>query len=171
LSRAQVAGWGIDVLPLREPANISDVEHVYLRTRYRAIPAQNAVAVFWLYTVRKLYLKYLSPSQEECHEIILIGGFLALYSNSVSAAANLECGDPPAVVNESVKGEVQAKADTISKILGAFGFDAAYEKSREDIFSKYDESKAARADQYLETKHNMANDISDAGSPDPQVWA
>ena len=46
---------------------------------------------------------------------------LALYSNGVSAAANLKCGDPPAVTNETVKGDVEVKADAISKILGAFG--------------------------------------------------
>jgi hypothetical protein len=49
----------------------------------------------------------------------------------------------------SRRGEVNVKADAISKILVSLGFGAAYQKSREDIFSKYDESKAARADQYL----------------------
>ena len=81
--------------------------------------------------------------------LFLMVVLVALYSNRVSAATDLNCGDPPAVTNEIVKGEVQAKADAISKILGAIGFGAAYEKSREDIFNKYDESKAARADQYL----------------------
>ena len=74
---------------------------------------------------------------------------LALYSNWVSAAPDAKCGDPPAVTNERVKGEVEVKANAISKLLGALGFGAAYEKSREDIFSKYGESNAARADQYL----------------------
>jgi hypothetical protein len=74
---------------------------------------------------------------------------LALYSNRVSAAADAECGHPPEVTNERVKSEVQVKANAISRILGALGFGAEYEKSREDIFSKYDDSSAARADQYL----------------------
>lgn len=72
----------------------------------------------------------------------------ALYSKWV-LAADPTCGDPPAVTNERIKGEVEVKADAISKILGALGFGAAYEKSREDIFSKYGDSNAARADQYL----------------------
>ena len=68
---------------------------------------------------------------------------LALYSNWVSAAPDAKCGDPPVVTNERVKGEVEVKANAISKLLGALGFGAAYEKSREDIFSKYGELKCS----------------------------
>lgn len=67
----------------------------------------------------------------------------------MSAAADVDCGAPPAVTNERVNGEVEVKANAISRILGALGFGAEYEKSREDIFSKYDDASAARADQYL----------------------
>lgn len=59
------------------------------------------------------------------------------------------CGDPPAVTNERVRLEVEGKANAISKLVGALGFGVAYEKSREDILSKYGDSNAARADQYL----------------------
>lgn len=81
--------------------------------------------------------------------LFLLMVLMALYSNWVSAAADLDCGAPPAVTNERVKGEVEVKANAIRRILGAFGFGAEYEKSREDIFSKYDDASAARADQYL----------------------
>lgn len=73
---------------------------------------------------------------------------LTLYLNFALAAPPI-CGDPPVVANERVKGEVEAQANAIGKLLGALGFGAAYEESREDIFSKYGESNAARADQYL----------------------
>ena len=67
------------------------------------------------------------------------------------------------------------------KYLGLSG----YEKSREDIFSRYDESKAARADQYLyflvcntldqsttlTDEQKLSNEISDAGNPSPRPGA
>ena len=80
--------------------------------------------------------------------LFLMVVLLTPYSKWV-LAADPTCGDPPAVTNERVKGEVEVKANAITKILGALGFGAAYEKSREDIFNKYDDSNAARADQYL----------------------
>jgi hypothetical protein len=80
--------------------------------------------------------------------LFLMVVLLTLYSKWV-LAADPTCGDPPAVTNERIKGELDVKANAITKILGALGFGAAYEKSREDIFSKYDDFGAARADQYL----------------------
>ena len=82
--------------------------------------------------------------------LFLLVLLLALYSNWVSAAdLDPMCGDPPAVTNEKVKGELEIKANAISKVLGALGFGAAYENSREDIFGKYGDANAARADQHL----------------------
>jgi hypothetical protein len=81
--------------------------------------------------------------------LFLLVVLLAMHSNWVSAAADPDCGAPPTVTNERVKGEVEVKANAISRILGALGFGAEYEKSREDIFNKYDDASAARADQYL----------------------
>jgi hypothetical protein len=81
--------------------------------------------------------------------LFLLAVLLALYSNRASAAVDPRCGDPPAITDERIEGEVQVKADAISKVLGALGFGAAYKKSREDISGKYGDSNAARADQYL----------------------
>jgi hypothetical protein len=80
----------------------------------------------------------------------LIGSaFFFLLSNSTFAQANV-CGDPPPVANETLKGEINGKAQIVSKYLGDAQLSGKIETSRTEIFSKYADGETSRANAYFE---------------------
>lgn len=61
------------------------------------------------------------------------------------ASAQGACGDPPPVANESLKGEINGKAQVVSRYLGDAQLSGKIETSRTEIFSKYPDGERANA--------------------------
>ncbi len=73
------------------------------------------------------------------------GAIIAL-SQSVQA---LDCGDVPPVADEDLKGEIEGKAQFLSRFLGDSELSGNLETARSDIFSKYPNADAARTNAYF----------------------
>lgn len=74
---------------------------------------------------------------------------LGLMPLSASAASASQCGDPPIVSDGSVKADVSGKASALTKYVGSAEFSGQVDSARQDIFQKYPDASAARADHYL----------------------
>ena len=59
------------------------------------------------------------------------------------------CGGAPVVADESLVGEIQGQAQTLSKLLGEASLAARIETSRRDVFSRYPNA-GERANAYFE---------------------
>jgi hypothetical protein len=75
---------------------------------------------------------------------------LTILSFPLDSFADSICGDPPPVANESLKGEIQGKAQILSKYVGDAVLSGKIETSRKEIFSKYPEAEKTRANAYFE---------------------
>ncbi len=71
------------------------------------------------------------------------------------AVANREiCGEPPPARfreenNESIKGELEGKANFLSSFVGKAELGGKIESTRKEIFAKYSDANAANIDRYL----------------------
>jgi hypothetical protein len=74
---------------------------------------------------------------------------LGLLPLSASAVSSAQCGSPPVVTDGGVKAEVAGKANALSKLAANAEFSAKVDSTRQDIFQKYPDAAAARADAYL----------------------
>jgi hypothetical protein len=55
------------------------------------------------------------------------------------------CGDPPPVQNETLEGEIQGKAQFLSRFLGDASLGGRIQTARTEIFSKYPEGERSNA--------------------------
>jgi len=69
--------------------------------------------------------------------------------SGIFAATHSLCGDPPPVVNETLKGELNGKANFLSKFIGNANLKGKIEASRIEIFSKYPNANKVILDHYL----------------------
>jgi hypothetical protein len=69
---------------------------------------------------------------------------------TIHARAATECGDPPPVADETLKGEIEGKAQFLSRFLGDARLSGQIETSRREIFSRYPEAERSRSNAYLE---------------------
>jgi hypothetical protein len=76
-----------------------------------------------------------------------LAAWLALFA---IAQAEPSCGDPPRVDDQSLKGDLEGKAQFLSKLIGDANLKGQIETARTDIFSKYPNAGATRSDAYLE---------------------
>jgi len=75
---------------------------------------------------------------------------IALVGASHFAIAQVAvCGDPPPVANEELKGEIEGKAQFLSRFLGDASLAGRIETSRQEIFSQYPDQDE-RSDAYFE---------------------
>jgi hypothetical protein len=74
----------------------------------------------------------------------------ALLAISVSVRAQPSCGDPPRVDDQTLKGDLEGKAQLLLKWVGDAGLKGQIEATRSDVFSKYTDAGKARSDNYLE---------------------
>jgi hypothetical protein len=66
------------------------------------------------------------------------------------AQAQPSCGDPPRVDDQTLKGDLEGKAQFLSKLVGDASLKGQIETARTDIFSKYPNAGTARSDAYLQ---------------------
>jgi hypothetical protein len=79
---------------------------------------------------------------------ILILNFLLV---DVSRAQGTSvCGEAPPVANESLKGDIQGKAQLLTRYLGEAQLSGKIETSRTEIFSKYPDAELSRSNAYFE---------------------
>jgi hypothetical protein len=71
-----------------------------------------------------------------------------LFSPILSAQA-LDCGEPPPVADEELKGQIEGSAKFLTGWLGQAGFSGQLHSSRKEIFSKYPNANKAQADRYI----------------------
>jgi len=76
-------------------------------------------------------------------------GFLSLLSVSVAYSDTI-CGDPPPVANEALKGEIEGKAQLLSRFIGDANLSGKIETSRTEIFSKYPDAEKSRANAFFD---------------------
>lgn len=70
------------------------------------------------------------------------------YERTQSAQDNLNCGDPPPVANEVLKGEIEGKVHLLSRFVGDASLSGQIDHSRTEIFSKYGANE--RSDAFFE---------------------
>jgi len=61
-----------------------------------------------------------------------------------------QCGDPPRVDNQSLKGDLEGKAKFLSGFIGDANLKGQVEAVKEDIFRHYTDAAKAHSDTYLE---------------------
>jgi hypothetical protein len=66
------------------------------------------------------------------------------------AQAQPSCGEPPRVDDLTLKGDLEGKAQFLSKLVGDADLKGKIETARTDIFSKYPNAGGAHSDAYLE---------------------
>jgi hypothetical protein len=66
------------------------------------------------------------------------------------AQAQPSCGEPPRVDDLTLKGDLEGKAQFLSKLVGEGDLKGKVEAARTDIFSKYPKAGEAHSDAYLE---------------------
>jgi hypothetical protein len=74
---------------------------------------------------------------------------LALAISLPPFASAQQCGDPPRVDDQMLKGELEGKAKLLSSLIGDAGLKGQVELARTDIFSKYPQADKAHSDTYL----------------------
>jgi hypothetical protein len=60
------------------------------------------------------------------------------------------CGDPPPVVNESLKGNITGRANLLTRYFGHAELTGEVETARNDIFSNYPRAEIARGMAYFQ---------------------
>src|SRR5215469_16431246 len=78
--------------------------------------------------------------------IILIALVMAIMP-SLSLAQ--QCGDPPRVDDQSLKGDLEGKAKFLSSLVGDAALKGQIETARTDVFGKYPDANRAHSDTYL----------------------
>ena len=81
---------------------------------------------------------------------IAVAAFAASIALSAAARAQPSCGDPPRVDDQTLKGDLEGKAQFLSKLVGDANLKGQIETARTDIFSKYPDAGRVHSDTYLE---------------------
>jgi hypothetical protein len=81
--------------------------------------------------------------------VATISAWLAVYAVA-QTQPQTSCGDPPRVDDQTLKGDLEGKAQFLSKLVGDAGLKGRIEAARTDIFSKYPNAGTTRSDAYLE---------------------
>lgn len=81
-------------------------------------------------------------------------GLITTISAAVIAAAHEICGDPPPAQfrvrnDETLKGEIEGKAQLLTKFVGDAQLGGKVETSQKEIFAKYPDADRARTDTYF----------------------
>jgi hypothetical protein len=74
---------------------------------------------------------------------------LAMAVMAVSPTHAQQCGDPPRVDDQSLKGELEGKAKLLTGWIGDAGLKGQIETARTDILSKYPDAAKLHSDTYL----------------------
>jgi hypothetical protein len=77
----------------------------------------------------------------------IIGLAIAITAPSVINAQ--QCGEAPLVSDQSLKGELEGKAKSLSGYLGEAGLKAQIESARTDVLNKYPNADRVRIDSYM----------------------
>jgi hypothetical protein len=80
----------------------------------------------------------------------IAAAFAAWLALLATAHAEPSCGNPPRVDDQTLKGDLDGKAQFLSKLVGDANLKGRIETTRTDIFSKYPNAGAAHSDAYLE---------------------
>lgn len=75
---------------------------------------------------------------------------LAIVITAPLLAHAQQCGDPPRVDDQLLKGDLEGKAKLLSSFVGDANLKGRVEAARTDIFSKYPEANQAHSDAYLQ---------------------
>ncbi len=87
------------------------------------------------------------PSGREDMRANLVGLLIAI-ALAHSALAQ-QCGEPPRVDDQMLKGEIDGKAKFLSTLVGDAGLKGQVEMAKTDIFSKYPNADKLHSDTYL----------------------
>lgn len=74
---------------------------------------------------------------------------LVFFAHKAAYGSSLDCGEPPPVANEMLKGSIVGKAEFISKFLGGAELSGVIEKSKTDLFSSFPDADESRANAFL----------------------
>lgn len=75
---------------------------------------------------------------------------IALAGGAAFAQSSSQCGDPPRVDDEQLKGQIAGRAKLLSGYVGGAELTGNIDLARKDIFSKSSEGLKSRADAYLQ---------------------
>lgn len=67
----------------------------------------------------------------------------------VLPAAGMDCGDPPPVANESLRGSIAGEARLLTRLIGGVDISGDISRSREEIFSRYPDANRGRTDAFF----------------------
>jgi hypothetical protein len=79
--------------------------------------------------------------------IFLVVLAIALTASPIARAQ--QCGDPPRVDDQSLKGVLEGKATFLSRLVGDAALKGQIEAARTDVFGKYPDANRAHSDTYL----------------------
>jgi len=79
--------------------------------------------------------------------ILVTGLALALPISSATYAQ--QCGDPPRVDDQLLKGELDGKAQFLSSLVGNAGLRGQIEVARNDVLNRYPNADKVRSDSYM----------------------
>jgi len=82
------------------------------------------------------------------YKIIIV--LLSLASFSMNVYASSVCGEPPPLSNETLKGELDGKAQFLSKFLGNVDLGGNIETAKHEVISKYPNADTVLLDLYLQ---------------------
>jgi hypothetical protein len=82
-------------------------------------------------------------------KILILAIMLTISGWSARAQTADICGGPPPVANEDLKGEIEGRAQFLSRFLGEAELGGKIETSRSEIFSRYPDADE-RSDAYFE---------------------
>ncbi len=74
---------------------------------------------------------------------------LAITISAPSFVSAQQCGEPPIVSDQSLKGELEGKAKFLSGYLGEAGLKGQMESARTDVLNKYPNADRVRIDSYM----------------------
>jgi len=78
---------------------------------------------------------------------ILMAFVLAVVLPSLASAQ--QCGEPPRVDDQSLRGDLEGKAKLLSSLVGDANLQGRIEIAKTDIFSKYPNADKLRSSTYL----------------------
>lgn len=84
--------------------------------------------------------------------ILCLVATLLLFSPTIALGQTVNCGEQPKIppdVEESIKGDVQGKAQLFTKLLGNAELKGAVEASKKELQQKYKNVDKIRIDEYM----------------------
>jgi hypothetical protein len=77
-------------------------------------------------------------------------GALLVCPTHVVAQSAGQCGDPPPVADEALKGELRGQAQFLTRFLGSAELGGQVEQKKTEIFSRYPDAERSRANAFLQ---------------------